>query len=319
MSTNGKFDDPVDPQRRDTSSGSGPNFFPDRWNGGDSQVGQNQQQPRSTDQQLYDSAYARNNMPQDARRQYQDVPPEFQQAPTWSTRDGQGNTYNFFIREAHINMGDRTGFDFRQNPVYDYRQYDQSYQNMNRRINYYDDPYQRMYEQQQQMQYIREQQRWQAEQQRRLMYEQWQMRRGGYDDGYYYPQQNTQVWQDGVHGGPDGYSSSRTRIGTGNNWPGTPPFVPGGGGDRDQFDRFVDLGFGIFDRVLANEANRRAYSHNNNNRYYPQQQHYPRPRPQAPPYYGGNQDCYGHGNNQGNNRRPQFPPGYNDVIRRRGY
>lgn len=314
MSTNGKFEDPVD-QRKGNNSPSGPNFFPEQWNGvGDQQAGQPQQQ-RSTDQQLYDSAYNRGNMPQDTRRQYQDVPPEFQQRPNWSTTDGQGNTYNFFIREAHINMGDRTGFDFRTNPVYDYRQYDQSYQNMNRRINYYDDPYQRMYEQQARMQYIREQQRYQAEMQRQYMYDQWQMRRGGYD---YYPQQQGQVYQDGVHGGPDGYSASRTRIGygNGNNWPGTPPFVPGGGGQRDDFDRFVDLGFGVLDRVFANEANRRAHRNNNDNNYRPQP-HYPRPRPQAPPYYGGGQDCYGN-NNQGN-RRPQFPPGYNDVIRRRGY
>lgn len=315
MSTNGgkNFDDPVEQRRSNPSSG--PNFFPEQWNGvGDQQTGQ---QPRpSADEQLRASAYDRNVPPADYRRQQQgDIPPEFQQ-PSWSTRDGQGNTYNFYIREAHINMGDRTGFDFRSNPTYDYRAYDPQYQQMNRRINYYDQQ-QQMYEQQARMQYIREQQYMRAMEQRQYMYDQWQARRGGYDYGYY-PQQPTQVYQDGVHGGPDGYSASRTRVNTGGyndgGYVGTPPFVPGGNNGMDA-DRWIDLGFGVLDRVFANEANRRAYR-NNNDRYDRPQPHYPRPRQPAPPYYG-DENCPW--NNRGNNRRPQFPPGYQDVIRRRGY
>ncbi len=79
-----------------------------------------------------------------------------------------------------------------------------------------------------------------------------------YDPGpRYYPQQNVDVYQDSVHGGRDGYTSSRTRIQTN---PGYRTYDPYGGGysQRDDFDRMTDLGFGILDRVFANEANKRA-------------------------------------------------------------
>lgn len=70
--------------------------------------------------------------------------------------------------------------------------------------------------------------------------------------------QNMDVYQDSVHGGRDGYTSSRTRIQTGNRYPTYDPYGYPTQGGRDDFDRMTDLGFGILDRVFANEANKRA-------------------------------------------------------------
>ncbi len=309
MSTNGRFEDPVDQRNQQPT---GPNFFPERWNGGDTQV----QQAPNTQQRLYDSAYQ--GSPD--RQQYrQDVPQEFGRQPTFCQHDGQGNTYNFYIREANINMGNQTpGYDYRRNPQYDYRQYDPNCQ-QNRRINYYDDPYAQMYEQQARQQAMRQYQYEQAMWQRQQM-----MNRYNRDRYYdqYYPQQPMNVWQDGVHGGSDGYTASRTRINTGgydNGYYGTPPFVPDYGGGRNDMDRFIDLGFGVLDRVFANEANRRASRNGGyDNRYYPTQQ----PQYAGQNYYG-NDYAYNQSSayRRGPQRSPQqaMPPGYNDVIRRRGY
>lgn len=308
MSTNGRFEDPVD--QRQQQQPAGPNFFPERWNGGDSQVAQ---PGPSTQQRLYDSAYQ--GVPERQQQYRQDVPQEFGRQPTFCQHDGQGNTYNFYIREAYINMGNQTpGYDYRRQPQYDYRQYDQSYQQMNRRIGYYDDPYQQMYEQQARMQYMRQMQYEQAMRQRQMMYDRYYGQQ--YYDPYYSQPQN--VYQEGIHGGRDGYTSSRTRINTGGGYDGyygTPPFVPGGDSyGRNDMDRFIDLGFGVLDRVFANEAARRGQRNGGgsyDNRYYPQQ----RPQYNAPNYYQN--DAY----MRGPQRSPQaaMPPGYADVIRRRGY
>ncbi len=77
----------------------------------------------------------------------------------------------------------------------------------------------------------------------------------------YYPPvysqpQNMDAYQDSVHGGRDGYTASRTRIQTGNG--SYDPYYGGVYNQRDDFDRMTDLGFGILDRVFANEANKRA-------------------------------------------------------------
>lgn len=320
MSTNGRFEDPVEQQRTQPQE-QGPNFFPERWNGGDSR----QQGAPTTEQRLYADSYQ--NIPQDARQQYRDVPQEFGRQPHFCHHDGQGNTYNFYIREAYINMGNQTpGYDYRRQPQYDYRQYDQSYQNMNRRIGYYDDPYAQMYEQQARQQYMRQLQYEQAMYQRQMMQQRYYGNQG-YDRGYYdpyYGNQPTSVYQEGIHGGRDGYTSSRTRINTGGydgGYYGTPPFVPGGDSyGRNDMDRFIDLGFGVLDRVFANEANRRASRNGGggyDDRYYAQQ----RPQYNAPNYYGNDNSYNNPAYRRGPQRSPQqhMPPGYNDVIRRRGY
>lgn len=49
----------------------------------------------------------------------------------FTTHDGEGNTYNFFIRgDAYFVQQPRSGYDYQQNPQYDFRQYDPNYQRM---------------------------------------------------------------------------------------------------------------------------------------------------------------------------------------------